>query len=70
MRSGNRSRTADPRYSSDGKVNCPLRGADVDTDRCSSCGYLAESGWEDGQLWLRCRTHSGLERLLLGVRPF
>jgi len=45
-----------PRHYIDrGRVNCPLRGGDVETDACAGCRWLEEIQ-EEGKLpFVRCR---------------
>ena len=43
-----------------GRVLCPVRAEDVDTDACFACGYLVSRSDEpDGGGQLRCRPPRG-----------
>ena len=44
-----------PRYVDAGRVQCPLRGREVDVDLCAGCASLTEIDLQAEPPFLRCR---------------
>jgi hypothetical protein len=45
----------------DGRVDCPLRGADVDVDACIECDWVASIYRRGGDGFVRCRPDASSE---------